>query len=194
MKTSETQTTQMPLSPNNDIKAQLESYVSANVLCNYMRNPELLKLALRDLCLRPRYFEEDLRYLEIEGLPSLTFPMLCFCDIPFGKVAHHMGKYGHYGIVLKKQFRTGGTEMTKPDVIKELTGGDYFSFIYYQKAHCTLMGAEFELYEVVLLTHLMIDRIVVDPDQNGSEIFMSNIANDLCRLVRKYVVKEEDVA
>ena len=92
------------ISPDNDVKQQLDSYISSNVLCNYMREPEYLKMAIKTMSLRPRYFEEDMQYLQVDGLTYLTFPMLCFCDIPFAKASHHMSDYGHYGIALKKQY------------------------------------------------------------------------------------------
>jgi hypothetical protein len=53
---------------------------------------------------RSRCFVENMQYLQVDGLTCLTFPILCFCDIPFAKASHHMSNYGHYGIALKKQY------------------------------------------------------------------------------------------
>ncbi len=60
-------------------------------------------IAIKYLALMPRYFEERIDYLNVDGLDSLTFPMTCFCDIPLSKVGLHMENYGHYGIALKKR-------------------------------------------------------------------------------------------
>lgn len=90
-----------------------ESHVSANFLCNFMRMPGFQKTALRDMSLKPRYFEEDISYLQISGYTKLIFPVLCFCDIPLSKAIWHMNGgtmadghmisgYGQYGIALKK--------------------------------------------------------------------------------------------
>lgn len=36
------------ISSDNDVKQQLDSYISSNVLCNYMREPEFLKVAIKN--------------------------------------------------------------------------------------------------------------------------------------------------
>lgn len=93
------------ITEDNSIHEQMtQSNTSANILCNYMRKYEFLTNVLRNLALKPRYFEERLEYLGIPGIQAITFPMLCFCDIPLSKVGVHMENYGHYGIALKKQF------------------------------------------------------------------------------------------
>lgn len=63
---------------------------SANVLCNYMKEPEYLELILKNKAIIPRYVIEPLEYLGIQGLNKIAFPMTCFCDIPFAKAATHM--------------------------------------------------------------------------------------------------------
>ena len=90
------------ISSENNIRDALEWHTSANILCNYMREPEYLRKAIKNLALYPRYFEERLDYLEIPERESITFPMLCFCDIPLSKVGLHMKNYGQYGIALNK--------------------------------------------------------------------------------------------
>ncbi len=75
---------------------------SANVLCNYMKKIEYLKMILENQAIIPRYVIEPLGYLSIEGLYQIAFPMTCFCDIPFSKVGSHMSLYGRYGIAFRK--------------------------------------------------------------------------------------------
>lgn len=86
-----------------DLKETLHWKNSANVLCNYMKKLEFLKLILKNQAIIPRYVIEPLEYWNIDGLKKIAFPMTCFCDIPFSKVSNHMTLYGRYGIALDKQ-------------------------------------------------------------------------------------------
>ena len=88
----------------NNIEEQLISKTSANFLCNFMRQFDYLKLILRDMVIKPRYFEEKIDYLGIPEWTTITFPMTCFCDIPLTKVRSHMKEYRDYGIALNKKF------------------------------------------------------------------------------------------
>jgi len=80
------------ISSDNDVKQQLDSYISSNVLCNYMREPEFLKVAIKTMRFCPRY----------------------------------------------------------------------------------------------LLAHVQVEKVVVDKDRKGSEIYISNIKEDPWKLVRKF--------
>lgn len=75
---------------------------SANVLFNFMSQLDYLKNKLKDKALIPRYYEERIDYLEIEGMRSIAFPMVCFCDIHLNRLVPHMKNYGRYGIGLNK--------------------------------------------------------------------------------------------
>ena len=75
---------------------------SSNVLCNYMKKQEYLDLILKNSAIIPRYVDEPLDYLNLKDIRKICFPMTCFCDIPFSKVASHMSHYGEYGIALDK--------------------------------------------------------------------------------------------
>ena len=86
-----------------EIEPVLHWHNSANVLCNYMKEPEFLEMVLNNQAIIPRYVIEPLEYLKIDGLKRIAFPMTCFCDIPFSKVGSHMTQYGRYGIALDKQ-------------------------------------------------------------------------------------------
>ncbi len=88
----------------NNIEDQLIPQTSANFLCNFMRKPEYLKDIIRNMAIKPRYFEEKIDYLGIPEWTTITFPMTCFCDIPLTKVRSHMKEYGDYGIALNKTF------------------------------------------------------------------------------------------
>ncbi len=89
---------------DNNIEEQLLFKTSANFLCNFMRKPEYLRWIIRDMAIKPRYFEERIDYFGVAEWPTITFPMTCFCDIPLSKVASHMTEYGSFGIALNKNF------------------------------------------------------------------------------------------
>lgn len=76
---------------------------SSNVLCNYMKEQDFLNQILQNSAIIPRYVMEPLDYLNLRDIRKICFPMTCFCDIPFSKVATHMSRYGEYGIGLDKQ-------------------------------------------------------------------------------------------
>ena len=75
---------------------------SSNVLCNYMREKVFLNQILQYGAIIPRYVMEPLDYLNLKDLKQSCFPMTCFCDISFSKVATHMSNYGSYGIGLDR--------------------------------------------------------------------------------------------
>lgn len=83
-------------------------------------------------------------------------------------------------------FHVGGAGVTEEDFIKKVESGNYISFTYIQQSKCTLLGAEFELYETILLAHVQVEKVVVDKDRKGSEIYISNIKEDPWKLVRKF--------
>lgn len=60
--------------------------------------------SLRMKMISPRYCEEDLRYLNINGLKRIAFPMKCFCDINLHKLGVHMACYGYYGLAFSKDW------------------------------------------------------------------------------------------
>lgn len=85
-----------------------ESYLppkqSANVLFNFMTQLDFLKTVLKKCAMIPRYYEEDISYLNIEGLSKIAFPMKCFCDIHLNRLVPHMEFYGFYGIGIDKEW------------------------------------------------------------------------------------------
>lgn len=95
--------------PNDSkIGQKLENYIrpeqSANVLFNFMRKLQYLKEILSNKAMIPRYNEEWIGYIGINGLSRIAFPMTCFCDIFLNKLIPHMSSYGSYGIGLDKKW------------------------------------------------------------------------------------------
>jgi hypothetical protein len=51
----------------------------------------------------PHYCRENMSWLwPNKGFWS--FPMVCFCDIPLGRISKHVDDYGHYGLGLSKDW------------------------------------------------------------------------------------------
>lgn len=82
--------------------AYIRPLQSANVLFKFMSKIEYLKEILLKMAILPRYYEEKIDYLNIEGIEKIAFPMSCFCDIHLNKLVPHMFNYGSYGIGLSK--------------------------------------------------------------------------------------------
>lgn len=77
---------------------------SANVLFNFMKKLDYLKMIIRNKALVPRYNLEDISYLKLTDFESMALPMTCFCDIHLNKLMFHMENYGNYGIGLDKEW------------------------------------------------------------------------------------------
>ncbi|GGH41234.1 hypothetical protein GCM10008014_00620 [Paenibacillus silvae] len=81
---------------------------SANVLFNFMPKLEYLKSKLSKKAMIPRFYEENIAYLNLPDMDKVAFPMVCFCDIHLNKLTYHMGGidssdgYGRYGIGMNK--------------------------------------------------------------------------------------------
>lgn len=77
---------------------------SANVLFNFMKKLDYLKMVLSNKALIPRYNLEDISYLNLKDFKRIALPMKCFCDIHLKKLIYHMANYGDYGIGLDKRW------------------------------------------------------------------------------------------
>lgn len=90
--------------PVSEEQSYIQSQQSANVLFNFMRKLDYLKMIIRNEAIIPRYYEESISHLGIEGLNRIAFPMTCFCDINLQKLIPHVEFYGYYGIGLEKMW------------------------------------------------------------------------------------------
>ena len=76
---------------------------SANTLFRFFKKPEYLFEALKRRAMIPRYYGENVDYLDI-GLHQIAYPMICFCDITVHRLGDHMSLYGGYGIAFSKEW------------------------------------------------------------------------------------------
>lgn len=98
--------TDLILGGSNEVKKEYlpKSKQSANTLFTFMNKLEYLQYILKTQHIYPRYCREDIRYLHLNGLNEIAFPMKCFCDIFINKLSEHMKLYGKYGIALSKDW------------------------------------------------------------------------------------------
>lgn len=87
-----------------DKERYIHSRQSANVLFKFMKRIDYLKNIIENKAILPRYYEESIEYLEIDGLNKIAFPMICFCDINLSKLEEHVYYYGKFGIGLSKKW------------------------------------------------------------------------------------------
>lgn len=77
---------------------------SADTIFNFMTDFIYLQKALENKMLSPRYCKENIRYLKINGLKEIAFPMKCFCDINIHRLAEHISWYGGYALGFSKSY------------------------------------------------------------------------------------------
>ncbi|MGK0576001.1 abortive infection system antitoxin AbiGi family protein [Macrococcus capreoli] len=88
------------------IAFDLKSFQNANVFIKCVSQFDFLTTIIKDRKFKARYVEENIEYLKLKfynkEVNSITFPMICFCDIPINKLKEHIKWYGEYAICLKK--------------------------------------------------------------------------------------------
>ncbi|MEK0446855.1 MAG: hypothetical protein RLZZ399_2176 [Verrucomicrobiota bacterium] len=75
----------------------------AGSLFHFTKNLDALKSILKD-GFWPRYCLEDIRWQNFDQFEYVAFPMVCFCDIPIGRIVQHVEFYGSYGIGVTKEW------------------------------------------------------------------------------------------
>ncbi|MBP0588704.1 hypothetical protein J8I87_03020 [Paraburkholderia sp. LEh10] len=74
----------------------------SHTLFHFTSNLDILKSIL-STGLQPRYAVEDLSWLTGKA-KLVAYPMICFCDIPLGRIENHVDSYGSYGIGMSKEW------------------------------------------------------------------------------------------
>lgn len=80
------------------------SRVQADTLFTFTSQLEFIIKPLKSKMLSPRYCVEDIRYLNIDQLKKLAYPMRCFCDINMHRLGEHLAWYGYYGLAFSKEW------------------------------------------------------------------------------------------
>lgn len=52
----------------------------------------------------PRYCLEDVQWQNYPDTEFVSFPMVCFCDIPISRISEHVKFYGSFGLGLTKEW------------------------------------------------------------------------------------------
>ncbi len=79
------------------------SYAKSTSLFHFTKNLETLQSILAN-GFYPRLSVEDVSWTGIPGLEFVAFPMVCFCDIPLGRIEDHVDFYGEYGLGMSKEW------------------------------------------------------------------------------------------
>lgn len=80
------------------------SKIHPDTLFTFTTKLEYLIKSLEHRMISPRYCREDIRYLKVNEVKWIAYPMKCFCDINMQKLDVHMEWYGEYGIAFYKDW------------------------------------------------------------------------------------------
>lgn len=170
-------TSQKPIIPSC-----LHWYNSSNILCNYMREVDYLKLILDNQAIIPRYVIEPLDYLSIPKLERIAFPMTCFCDIPFSRAIHHMTNYGTYGIAFNKQTLIEKAHVQPIHYINVASplARDFKSQLSYYLHPSDRVSKEYEPLVSFLLSYLLYIKPISGYNDSLADIYETYVYQDEC--------------
>lgn len=75
----------------------------SEALFHFTRNVETL-LKILEHGFWPRYCQEDIGWLNDKTYEFISYPMVCFCDIPLSRIKNHQEFYGKFGIGMTKEW------------------------------------------------------------------------------------------
>ncbi|ASI83633.1 hypothetical protein FORC48_2547 [Bacillus cereus] len=128
---------------------------SANVLFNFMKQLEYLKMNLKNKAFLPRYYEETVSSYNI-GIDKIAFPMTCFCDIHLQRIAPHVEFYGTFGIGLEKIWGiSAGVQPIQYANIKAPLINSFSGLFLKSLNELDRDRPEIQSYQDYLLTHLL---------------------------------------
>lgn len=74
----------------------------SSTLFHFTKSPDILESILIN-GFYPRYSLEDISWLAISKI-FIAYPIVCFCDIPLGRIIDHVGFYGDFGIGMTRDW------------------------------------------------------------------------------------------
>ncbi|MFU0923178.1 abortive infection system antitoxin AbiGi family protein [Kluyvera sichuanensis] len=75
----------------------------SETLFHFTKSSDTLEIILKN-GFWPRYCLEDIRWLEFTDVEYVSYPMVCFCDIPLSRISEHVSFYGSFGLGVSKDW------------------------------------------------------------------------------------------
>lgn len=93
------------LNVNSPIEQEhISSTLQPDTLFHFMERVEWLIEIINKKYMPARYCQEDIKYLNIQGIYRIAIPMRCFCDIRLHDLPAHIKYYGACGIAFQKSW------------------------------------------------------------------------------------------
>lgn len=127
-----------------------------------MKEIDYLKEIVRRKAILPRYCEETIDYLEIDGHDKIAFPMICFCDINLSKLENHVHYYGKFGIGLSKEWAIKKGVQPIHYINKNSYIRKDLSYLFIKSININSIDKqEVEEYKNYILEHLLLMKPVI---------------------------------
>jgi hypothetical protein len=75
----------------------------SHTLFHFTKSKDVLQSILKN-GFWPRYCQEDVSWLAEPDFEYISYPMVCFCDIPLSRISEHVGFYGGFGIGMSRSW------------------------------------------------------------------------------------------
>jgi hypothetical protein len=75
----------------------------SNTLFHFTKSLNILQKVLEE-GFWPRYCQEDMAWFSLPDLEYISYPTVCFCDIPLSRIDEHVGFYGNFGLGMSREW------------------------------------------------------------------------------------------
>lgn len=75
----------------------------SETLFHFTKSSDVLEVILED-GFWPRFCLEDVSWLGFTEYDYVSYPMVCFCDIPLSRISEHVDFYGSFGLGMSKDW------------------------------------------------------------------------------------------
>lgn len=95
-------------------------------------------------------------------------------------------------IVMNHPFSHFHLANDNPTSLTDMVGKKLLPLIFYEEEKGQLLGAEFDLYQIMILINYSIDSVAVDSDGKGAELYISDSDGKEVKLIKRYYASEKD--
>jgi len=168
----------------------------SHTLFHFTKSVDTLKSILKN-GFWPRYCLEDFNWYNAQ-IGQISYPMVCFCDIPLTRITEHVGFYGEYGIGVTKKWAKANGLNPLIYLSHSTPVSTALSRLFNQNPHSTggyYQGSVEDINSIISYVKPIEGTIMVGPIPTTKEFYQENEWRYVPKVqaIRQWISKEEHV-